>query len=321
MNKKGYRVYEHIFPNGKRYIGYTSRQLKDRFQKDGKGYQTQPLMWNAIQKYGWDNIIHNQIGLFQSEEYAKKFETECIRKYKTSNPEYGYNIIECDSDRTNREISYRGDSLFCINSRAYRKLRSIDCIENYSLFDKRANSSYMGLNCDSTFLEFMNREIGAPDVYHRFITGQFSGLIYASIYIDERLHTVTEEEYNRRKDDKMFLKFLCYTYAFSKKDICWNTVQQEHVEIQNDPTVIIYSLLDGTYFIQGEKEIRDIYPDKIVKLLELLNDEYELHRRIKYYFYETQKYLCSDDNYTIRQFGKNITRLSRELMKCNGIAK
>lgn len=45
-----YKVYMHIFPNGKKYIGITSQSLKDRFD-GGYGYQT-PIMRNAIRKYG-----------------------------------------------------------------------------------------------------------------------------------------------------------------------------------------------------------------------------------------------------------------------------
>lgn len=53
-------VYEHLFPNGKRYVGITSKPPKTRWE-NGAGYAKdgQPVMYNAIQKYGWDNIEHN----------------------------------------------------------------------------------------------------------------------------------------------------------------------------------------------------------------------------------------------------------------------
>lgn len=53
----GYSVYKHTFPNGKVYIGMTSRKPKDRWH-NGKGYKTQSLIHKAIQEYGWNNVKH-----------------------------------------------------------------------------------------------------------------------------------------------------------------------------------------------------------------------------------------------------------------------
>ena len=57
MDKVGC-VYVHYFPNGKMYFGITSQSPQARWGKDGAGYKNQPIMWRAIQKYGWDNIQH-----------------------------------------------------------------------------------------------------------------------------------------------------------------------------------------------------------------------------------------------------------------------
>ena len=56
--ENNYKVYCHLFPNGKRYIGITKQRLAIRF-KNGYGYQRCPIMWKAIQKYKWRNIEHN----------------------------------------------------------------------------------------------------------------------------------------------------------------------------------------------------------------------------------------------------------------------
>ena len=60
INDKKYVVYEHLFPNGKRYIGITSKIPEKRWE-NGCGYtkSKQPAMYNAVQKYGWENIKHN----------------------------------------------------------------------------------------------------------------------------------------------------------------------------------------------------------------------------------------------------------------------
>lgn len=51
-----YCVYKHTSPSGKVYIGQTSINPLDRWQ-NGKGYKKQAF-YNAIKKYGWENIKH-----------------------------------------------------------------------------------------------------------------------------------------------------------------------------------------------------------------------------------------------------------------------
>lgn len=90
--KNNYIVYMHIFPNSKRYIGITSKELNSRW-KNGKGYQkTQRKMYNAIRKYGWKNIKHEILYENLTKEEAEQKEIEMITKYKTTNQKYGYNI-------------------------------------------------------------------------------------------------------------------------------------------------------------------------------------------------------------------------------------
>lgn len=86
-----YSVYMHLFPNGKRYIGITANSLKRRWAR-GIGYKGQPRVYRAIKKYGWENIKH--IVLFEglTKEEACKKERDLIKKYKTTDIKYGYNI-------------------------------------------------------------------------------------------------------------------------------------------------------------------------------------------------------------------------------------
>lgn len=88
-----WKVYIHKFPNKKVYIGITDRPVKTRWGVNGCGYNQQPVMWNAIQKYGWDNIEH--IILFDnlSQEEASKKEKELIKEYNSQiHNGHGYNI-------------------------------------------------------------------------------------------------------------------------------------------------------------------------------------------------------------------------------------
>ena len=86
-----YKVYIHKFPNGKAYIGITRQEPKIRWG-GGNGYVRNEYMHCAIKKYGWENIEH--IILFDglSEEDACEIEKSLIKKYRTNEKEFGYNI-------------------------------------------------------------------------------------------------------------------------------------------------------------------------------------------------------------------------------------
>lgn len=84
---KNYCVYEHIFPNGKKYIGI-SCDAEKRW-RNGKGYETQPKIARAINKYGWENVTHNIIIDGISKEQAETLERYLIAELKTI--DHGYN--------------------------------------------------------------------------------------------------------------------------------------------------------------------------------------------------------------------------------------
>ena len=88
-----YKVYEHITPSGKRYIGITKQTPEKRWQK-GYGYIDSPYFSKAISKYGWDGIQHNIIASGLSADQAAQMEIELIKKHKSNNRKYGYNIAD-----------------------------------------------------------------------------------------------------------------------------------------------------------------------------------------------------------------------------------
>lgn len=97
METKNWTVYEHICPNGKRYIGITSQKIKKRWQ-NGRGYEKghgKSLFSKAIKKYGWDNINHNILFNDLTEKEAKWLENYLICYYRTFvgfNDCKGYNL-------------------------------------------------------------------------------------------------------------------------------------------------------------------------------------------------------------------------------------
>ena len=60
--------------------------------RNGNGYIKNIHFYRSIKKYGWENFEHNILAENVDEETAKTIEKELIKKYKTTNPKYGYNI-------------------------------------------------------------------------------------------------------------------------------------------------------------------------------------------------------------------------------------
>lgn len=83
-------VYIHTCPNGKRYVGITSRPCEDRW-RNGHGYRNNKHFYNAIVKYGWENIIHAILYSDLTKGEAQAREMEIIRATKSNNPQFGYN--------------------------------------------------------------------------------------------------------------------------------------------------------------------------------------------------------------------------------------
>lgn len=94
-----YYVYMHVNKiNDKKYIGITNNPKRRwrsngiEYRPRGKNENKNRYFYNAIEKYGWENfdsIILGQVGDF---EVACKFEILFIRKFKTMDKKYGYNI-------------------------------------------------------------------------------------------------------------------------------------------------------------------------------------------------------------------------------------
>lgn len=50
LRKENYKIYAHIAPNGKYYIGQTKLSILDRWRQGGKGYKKCVVFYNAIKK-------------------------------------------------------------------------------------------------------------------------------------------------------------------------------------------------------------------------------------------------------------------------------
>lgn len=88
-----YCVYKHTVPNGKVYIGITSKNPHRRWA-NGLGYKGNKHFYNAILKYGWDNIEHEILFAGLTMEEACEKEVSLIAYYKSNNADFGYNLSE-----------------------------------------------------------------------------------------------------------------------------------------------------------------------------------------------------------------------------------
>ena len=97
MNEKINRwtIYMYTFPNGKRYIGATTRTLVQRQGIDWSKYKRCKLLYDAIQEFGTENIEQTILfeGLMEN-RIASELESFFIEAYKTnanrySDPSYG----------------------------------------------------------------------------------------------------------------------------------------------------------------------------------------------------------------------------------------
>lgn len=102
QTNKNYLVYKHTFPNGKVYIGITKQKPNQRWRK-GEGYKGSSSVFNAINKYGWDNIKHEILFVNLSREQAEQKEIELIDFYKSFDEKFGYNLEKGGS--VNKKIS------------------------------------------------------------------------------------------------------------------------------------------------------------------------------------------------------------------------
>lgn len=90
-NDRLWSVYKHVSPSGKIYVGM-AKDIRHRWRGNGNGYKGGTRIWDAIQKYGWENFQHEIVASDLTFQEACDMETELIRKYDTMSPDCGYNL-------------------------------------------------------------------------------------------------------------------------------------------------------------------------------------------------------------------------------------
>lgn len=72
----------------------TQQEPEKRWGKNGLRYRTTPFFFSAIKEYGWDNFEHIILQSGLAREEACEAERYFIKKYRTQDKAYGYNVFE-----------------------------------------------------------------------------------------------------------------------------------------------------------------------------------------------------------------------------------
>lgn len=135
MSEPTYSVYKHTCPNGKVYIGITSRKAEARWNY-GHGYDNQ-LFGRAIKKYGWENIAHEVLFEGLTLEEANEAEKQAIEECNSMDKAHGYNctkggdgslghIVSAESKERMRESAKRTWSKPEVKVRLLAHLRKLN---------------------------------------------------------------------------------------------------------------------------------------------------------------------------------------------------
>jgi group I intron endonuclease len=86
------QIYQLLFPNGKKYIGITSRTAQERFNQHCRSVKKYAID-GAIRKYGKENVIITVLATIDNWELLCLAEQEAIVKFNTKSPN-GYNLTD-----------------------------------------------------------------------------------------------------------------------------------------------------------------------------------------------------------------------------------
>lgn len=73
-----YTIYKRITPDGKVYVGCTSKTLNARAGIEGAGYRQSPVFWSEILRWGWSQIVSEVVATTESAEEARELEADAI---------------------------------------------------------------------------------------------------------------------------------------------------------------------------------------------------------------------------------------------------
>ena len=171
----GYTVYVHTMPDGKKYVGSTSKDPKERWNY-GSGYRTNVEFYRAIREAGWRNVSHEIVAEGLSKEEAAALERRLIREYWCQWPN-GYNHTNGGeyparmSDTTREKLRRAGETSAAASRRKCRCIETGAVYASVSEAARRlvthrsavARSCRDGVACNGYHLEYVGDRPEDPD--------------------------------------------------------------------------------------------------------------------------------------------------------------
>lgn len=172
--EKQWCVYVHIFPNGKKYFGITSKAPRKRWE-NGAGYSQvgQPIMYNAIQKYGWENIEHKILFENLTLDEARVKEQELIAKFKTNccryGNDFGYNMTDGGEGTFGHKA---GEKVAQVNRNRLLGKKGKDCPNSRPVicegieYESLTQFKEMNGNPKGNIQGWLNGKVGMPEYWY-----------------------------------------------------------------------------------------------------------------------------------------------------------
>ena len=148
-----YTVYQILFPDGKRYIGYTGRTLQRRMWS---GYYDNAAMYTEIQRIGKANLRMEPLCEKLTKEGAWLLEDKFIELYQSRDPRYGYN---CRTGGPQHGAKPNEEWIRSDRERALARVKDPDCS-----FAKGTNRQRVPVRCVETGEEFPSIRAAARSV-------------------------------------------------------------------------------------------------------------------------------------------------------------
>lgn len=205
---KGY-IYKYTFPNGKTYIGQTRRHISIR-HKEHFNPSTGPLnprFWKAYQELGEPKLEiikvienNNNKNLIDA---LNKYETEFIRQYKSTDPNYGYNIKPSGTTYCTDEV-YLDDEFTEIWTRIAQEIYP----NFYSVYDKIASLHHEDLNQEE------------KDLINSY-------LLENNLFSTALNDVMNSADYSINNEDDLFLLEEAIDFAKEEfNDECWRMINE-----------------------------------------------------------------------------------------------
>ena len=157
-------VYMHtVKENGKKYIGQSKMSPEKRWGKNGHRYKG-CMFYDAIKKYGWNNIEHEILIDNLTEEEADYYEKYYIALYQTDISEFGYNISKGGYGHPDLFGAKNPNSrpVICLETNKRWESSSLCCKEIGVNLASLQESLYKGYRCTGLHFKYVDDNSYVP---------------------------------------------------------------------------------------------------------------------------------------------------------------